>query len=123
MENDHKLSFLYVLLIRNGESIETTVFRKSTNNDIYLNWNSFAPNTWKKGTLKTLVQLAYTVCSTDQYLQNELDQLKNVFHMKNGYPKWVINQVLDQVKAEQQENALPNEHIDSQENQGQPVIN
>ena len=123
MENDHKLSFLDVLLIRNGESIETTVFRKSTNNDIYLNWNSFAPNTWKKGTLKTLVQRAYTVCSTDQYLQNELDHLKNVFHMKNGYPKWVINQVLDQVKAEQQENALPNEHIDSQENQGQPVIN
>ena len=80
-------------------------------------------NTCKKGTLKTLVQRTYTVCSTDQYLQNELDHLKNVFHMKNGYPKWVINQVLDQVKAEQQENALPNEHINSQDNQGQPVIN
>ena len=45
LENQNKLPFLDVLLIRRGNKIETTVYRKSTNNDIYLNWGSFAPVT------------------------------------------------------------------------------
>ena len=28
--------------------LETTVFRKETNSDIYLHWRSFASMTWKK---------------------------------------------------------------------------
>ena len=42
-ENQNKLPFLDILLIRRGTKIETTVYRKSTNNDIHLNWDSFAP--------------------------------------------------------------------------------
>ena len=42
-ENDGMLPFLDVLICRNDNSIETTVYIKSTNNDIYLNWNAFAP--------------------------------------------------------------------------------
>ena len=56
LENQIKLPFLDVLLIQRGNKIETTVYRKSTNNDIYLNWGSFAPVTWKRGTLKNAVQ-------------------------------------------------------------------
>ena len=48
IEEKNKLPFLDVLLIRNGNFIETKVYRKPTNNDIYLNWNSFAPNIWKR---------------------------------------------------------------------------
>ena len=36
-ENDGVLPFLDVLICRNYSSIETTVYRKSTTNDIYLN--------------------------------------------------------------------------------------
>ena len=39
--------------------IVPTVFRKRTNNDIYLNWNAFSLDTWKRGTLKTLLERAY----------------------------------------------------------------
>ena len=45
VEEENRLSFLDVLLIRNGNFIETKVYRKPTNNDIYLNLNSFAANT------------------------------------------------------------------------------
>ena len=45
VEEENKLPFLDVLLIRNGNFIETKVYRKPTNNDIYLNWNLFAANT------------------------------------------------------------------------------
>ena len=35
------LQFLDVLVTGKNNDIETTVYRKPTNKDIYLNWNSF----------------------------------------------------------------------------------
>ena len=46
-EADNLLPFLDVLVIRKNNSIETTVYRQPTNKDIYLNWNSFSPKSWK----------------------------------------------------------------------------
>ena len=63
LENQNKL------LIQRGTTIETTVYRTSTNNDIYLNWDLFAPVTWKRGTLKMLFNRADIVCSTDCHLR------------------------------------------------------
>ena len=53
-ESGNKLSFLNVQLIRSGDNIETCVFRKPTNTDTYINWDSFAPFQCKYSTLKTL---------------------------------------------------------------------
>ena len=88
-ENNNQLAFLDVLLIRNNTTIKTTVYRKSTNIDIYLNWKSFSPCSWKRGTLKTITRRAYLVCSTPDYLQEELDHMAYVFEKFNNYPKWV----------------------------------
>ena len=44
-KNDFVLPVLDVWICTKDNSIEKTVHRKSTNNDIYLNWNAFAPNT------------------------------------------------------------------------------
>ena len=99
-ENKGTLPFLDVLLCRNGRELTTAVYRKKTNNDIYLNRNAFAPASWKRGTLITLVQRAYLVCSTESYLKEELTHLEKVFTEKNNYPKYVINQVFTQVKEE-----------------------
>ena len=60
-EPNNRLSFLDVLIIRNGQSIETCVYRKPTNTDIYIHWNSFAPIQWKRSTLKTLVYRAHLI--------------------------------------------------------------
>ena len=54
-ERGNKLSFLDVQLICTGDNTETCVFIKSTNTDIYIHWNSFAPFHWQFSTLKTLV--------------------------------------------------------------------
>ena len=43
-EKDNKISFLDVLILRNGSSIETTVYRKFIHNDVYLYWDLFSPN-------------------------------------------------------------------------------
>ena len=100
-ENKGTLPFLDVLLCRNGRELTTTVYRKKTNNDIHLNWNAFAPASWKRGTLRTLAQRAYLACSTETYLKEELTYLEKVFIEKNNYPKYAINQVFTQVKEEQ----------------------
>ena len=47
--------------------------------DIYLNWISFPPTTWKRGTLKSLVEWAYVICSRDQLLERELKYLEKLF--------------------------------------------
>ena len=35
-----------MLNIRSGQKIETRVYKKSANTDIYINWNSSATSTW-----------------------------------------------------------------------------
>ena len=47
MVNKCRLPFLDVSLTRNGNNIVTTAYCKTTTNDLYLNWNSFAPTSWK----------------------------------------------------------------------------
>ena len=82
IESKNKTSFLDVLLIRSNSLIGTKVYRKNTNTDIYINWKSFAPNNCKWGTLKTLVTRAFHICSTDEYLKEELENIRKVFHQK-----------------------------------------
>ena len=103
-ENDSVLPFFDILICRNESSIETTFYRKSTSNDIYLNWNVFSADTWKKETLKIHVERAYNVCSTDDFLDKELKFL--VFHENNHYPKYFIKQMLKQPHCKQKEQEL-----------------
>ena len=79
VEKDCKLSFLDALLIKKRNNIDTTVYYKATTNDIYLNWKSFAPTTWKRATLKALVDRVYLICSNIALRKNEIDHLKKVF--------------------------------------------
>ena len=44
IESENKISFLDVVLIGSNSLISTKVYRKNTNTEIYINWNSFAPN-------------------------------------------------------------------------------
>ena len=52
IEKDNTISFLDILIIRKPGKIETTVYRKKTCTDLYMNWYSFVPKSWKWGTLK-----------------------------------------------------------------------
>ena len=102
IEKGNKIAFLDILLIRYKDLINTTVYRKKTNTDLYINWKSFSPNNWKWGTLKTLVSRAYDICSTEKYLKEELNHIETVFKHQNNYPSWVIDKVFKQVQQAQQ---------------------
>ena len=99
LEHEGKLPFLDVFLRIMGEKIYATVYRKATNNDVYFNWNAFAP-TRKEGTLKTLIEHAYLIFSTGKLLNRKLKHIEKVFSENNSYPKYVIKQVLQQISEE-----------------------
>ena len=42
-----KIAFLVMLLICNKDLVNTTVYHKKTNSDLYINWKSFTPNNGK----------------------------------------------------------------------------
>ena len=97
-ETANKINFLDVMIIRNNNTLSTTIYRKPTNNDIYIHWNAFAPETWKRGTLRTLTQRAYTVCSNEKLLTEELLYLRRSFNNVNGYPHHIITKIFQSVK-------------------------
>ena len=102
IENESTLPFLDVLLIRNDTCLSSTVYRKPTNSDIYLHWQSFTPLRWKQGTLRTLVLRAHTICSNKEFLNKELTHLRKVFNEYNGYPHWLITKVFNETSKEHQ---------------------
>ena len=102
IENDGMPPFLGVLVIRKDYEVETTVYCKSTNSDIYLHCQSFSPTTWKRGTLQTLVSRAFRVCSNDHHLEDEIKHLKKQFRDISGYPNWVIEQTIEKVKNQKE---------------------
>ena len=57
-EENSKLPFLNIMLCRKDNKLVCSVYRKSTNNDIYMNWHSFALKAWKTGTLKSSIERA-----------------------------------------------------------------
>ena len=71
---------------------------KNTFNYPCLHWDLFSPISWKRGKLKSLISRGYVICSNQGLLEKELKHLKNTFHKKNGYPLWMINQVMETVK-------------------------
>ena len=101
IDQNSTIPFLDVLLIRTPQKIHTTVYRKKTNTNLYMHRNSFAPNNWKWGTLKTLVRTAYETCSTDEYLRDELKHIRSTFNEINNYPHWVSSTVFKEIKNKQ----------------------
>ena len=113
LEEQGKISFLDVLVTKsaNDGSLETSVYRKSTNTDVYMNWKSHAPTTWKIATLKSLVKRAILVSSTDPALEAELRHLKKVFCELNDYPSPLVEEIIRNERnyALEQQNREPEE--------------
>ena len=99
LERNGEINFLDVMLIRTNDTLQTNIYRKSTQNGVYLHWNSFVPKTLKRGTLRTILIQAYKICSSKELLQNKLKQIEEEFIKINGYPKWVFHQVNEEYKV------------------------
>ena len=79
-------------------SFSTTVYRKPTHTDLYLQWDSNHITAAKCSVANTLHHRARAVCSNQQVLEGEEDYLQKVL-IENKYPIWALNRVRMKIKA------------------------
>ena len=95
-EDDNKLPFLDVLMVRHGStesiSFSTAVYRKPTFTGLYTRWDSFSCRRYKINLIRSLVSRAVKICSEDT-LENEIEQLRQIL-ANNGYPSNVVERVI-----------------------------
>ena len=89
----------------NEKAIETSIFRKETNTNIYINWNSHAPMQSKIGKERNLVQRSTMICSNEITLEKEMNHLRTVFTRVHDYLTGVVNIVIND---EQQKRNISN---------------
>ena len=77
-ENDNRLPYLDVMVIRSGTSFLTTIYRKPTFTDLYTLWQSFSSKQQKITLICSLVTRAKRICSPSLFSE-ELDKWRDVF--------------------------------------------
>ena len=105
-ENDQKISFLDVLIIRQQSELKTTIYRKPTSTFKLIDIDSAHPFSNKAGTLNCLITRAFRLCDPE-FLNDELQTLRKIF-TENGYSASFSNKIIKRVKTKL-ENRTPTE--------------
>ena len=91
VRDDGSMPFLDILVTpKEDGSLSTSVFRKPTHTDLYLQWASQHTISSKYSVAGTLYHRAKTVCSDQQLQKKEEDHLCQALQ-KCKYPIWAIN--------------------------------
>ena len=78
-EKDQKIAFLDVQVERKGDSTTTSIFRKKTHTNQYINYNSHHHNRTKSGVIQCLATRVEKICHPTR-LPQERQHLRAVFH-------------------------------------------
>ena len=96
-EQYNSMSFLDVLVEKEGTGLLTSVYRRPTFTGQYIRWNFFSRKTRQISLIKTLVHRALMICSKTK-LSSELDRVKHLL-IVNGYPDDVLISCIKQKLA------------------------
>ena len=94
-EENNILPFLDIKVIRSGDNFVTSVYRKPTFSGVYTNYNSFLPEIYKSGLIRTLLFRLYTICSDWNLIHSEIEHLRMIMR-RNAYPDRLIDRVIKQ---------------------------
>ena len=87
------MPFLDILITPEEDgSLSTTVYRKPTHTDLYLQWDSHHTLTSKYIVIGTLYHRTHTICSNPQLLQKEENHLQSAL-TRCKYPTWALNRI------------------------------
>ena len=87
-EENRKISFLDVLIHRDGRDLSFSVYRKPTNNDSYIHSYSAHAMSVKRGMFIGMYRRAYSICSPE-HLNSELDKIFNIGHSLKYAPEFL----------------------------------
>ena len=88
--NQNRMPFFDIEIIREDKTLNSFSYCKPTFSGIYTHFESFSPSIYKFGTVHTLAERCFRICSSWTKLHIELVCLKRIF-LKNGYPENFIN--------------------------------
>ena len=72
-----------MLTKNNGENFSATIFRKTTAIDLFTNYLSFAPLSYKIDLVKTLIHCAFKICSNWHLFHDEVNNIKKYSYSMN----------------------------------------
>ena len=97
-EKDNKLNFLDLTLIKKNNRLEFNIFRKPTNTDLIIPYDSSHHISQKLSTFQSLYYRAYNLPLNEEGLNKELKIIKQLAS-KNNYPLKIIQKIENKHKT------------------------
>lgn len=95
IEKNKQLTFLDVNVKQDSNNkFKSSVHTKTTSAGDCINYRGLAPEQYKTGVIKTMVNRAYTICSTWPSLHSELDRLRQFF-TNNNFPLALVEKEIN----------------------------
>ena len=108
--DDGSLPVLDVLIIPDEEgSLKTTVYRKPTHMDLYLQWDSNHTVSSKYSVVGSLQHRANTICSNTELLKQEEKHLEEAL-TRCKYPAWALNKAKMKTRTAAKNNQKSNKN-------------
>ena len=89
-QNGGKFTFLDILISNESDNFCRTVFHKKTSISLYTNFTSFAPFSYKIGSIKTFLHRAFEISSSWNFFDQEKRKIKNLL-MNNLHPSCLMD--------------------------------
>ena len=111
LEDNGKLPFLGMVIIRNGPRLDTKGYRKPTDTGLLLHYQSHVDVKHKHSLLKTMLNRAFKLSSNWQFFHQECERLKGIF-ARLHYPETLVENTISHfIETKVTENACPRQRV------------
>ena len=93
LEKNNQINFLDITIKKENSRFITSVFKKPTSSDDYINFKGCCPEQYKVGVIKTLLHRAHHLSSNYFLLDKEIDNIKQSL-INNNFPIKLIDDTI-----------------------------